>query len=237
MRYHNITKDDMLNGCGLRVVLWVSGCTHHCKDCHNPITWDLCGGLPFDADAKEELFEALAKDYISGLTLSGGDPLHPANRKEIGELICEVKSRFPQKNIWLYTGFCFEEIRELPFLSMIDVIVDGRFVRELKDLTLHWRGSKNQRIIDVKRTLRVDNYVEGSNYNANLDYIKDSSYNANLDYVKDSSYNANLDYTNDSSCMACSDDIVLFEEDLKDETYCTISESESRAVYKRLVGF
>lgn len=214
MRYHNITKDDMLNGCGLRVVLWVSGCTHHCKDCHNPITWDLCGGLPFDTDAREELFEALSKDYISGLTLSGGDPLHPANRKEIGELIYEVKNRFPQKNIWLYTGFCFEEIRELPFLSMVDVVVDGRFVRELKDPALHWRGSKNQRIIDVKRTLGIES-----------------------DYVEGSSRKVNLDYTEGLSYMTCSDDIVLFEEDVKDETYCTISESESRAVYKRLVGF
>lgn len=153
MRYHNITKDDMLNGCGLRVVLWVSGCTHQCPNCHNPITWDLCGGLPFDQEAKEELFEALSKDHISGLTLSGGDPLHPANRSEIGELIREVKERFPKKNIWLYTGFTWEEIREIPFLSLVDVVVDGRFMEDLKDPMLHWRGSSNQRIIDVRQTL------------------------------------------------------------------------------------
>ncbi len=153
MRYHNITKDDMLNGCGLRVVLWVSGCTHQCPHCHNPITWDLCGGLPFDQEAREELFEALSKDHISGLTLSGGDPLHPANRSEIGELIYEVKERFPKKNIWLYTGFTWEEIRELPFLSLVDVVVDGRFIEDLKDPMLHWRGSSNQRIIDVRQTL------------------------------------------------------------------------------------
>lgn len=154
MRYHNITKDDMLNGCGLRVVLWVSGCTHQCPNCHNPITWDLCGGLPFDQEAREELFEALSKDHISGLTLSGGDPLHPANRSEISELIYEVKKRFPEKNIWLYTGFSWEEIRELPFLSLVDVIVDGRFIEAKKDPMLHWRGSSNQRIIDVKQTLK-----------------------------------------------------------------------------------
>lgn len=153
MRYHNITKDDMLNGCGLRVVLWVSGCTHQCPNCHNPITWDLCGGLPFDQEAREELFEALSKDHISGLTLSGGDPLHPANRSEIGELIREVKERFPKKNIWLYTGFSWDEIRELPFLSLVDVVVDGRFIEDLKDPMLHWRGSSNQRIIDVRQTL------------------------------------------------------------------------------------
>jgi len=154
MRYHNITKDDMLNGCGLRVVLWVSGCTHQCPGCHNPITWDLCGGLPFDQEAREELFDALSKDHISGLTLSGGDPLHPANREEIKELIYEVKERFPTKNIWLYTGFRWEQIRELSFLSMVDVIVDGRFIEAAKDPLLHWRGSSNQRIIDVRQTLQ-----------------------------------------------------------------------------------
>lgn len=154
MRYHNITKDDMLNGVGLRVVLWVAGCTHHCPNCHNPITWDVCGGIPFDQAAKDELFDALDKDYISGLTLSGGDPLHPENQKEIGRLIVEVKKRFPHKTIWLYTGFLWEEIRFLPFISMVDVVVDGRFIESQKDAVLHWRGSKNQRLIDVKQTLQ-----------------------------------------------------------------------------------
>lgn len=144
----------MLNGCGLRVVLWVSGCTHQCPGCHNPITWDLCGGLPFDQEAREELFEALSKDHISGLTLSGGDPLHPANREEIEELIYEVRERFPNKNIWLYTGFRWEQIRELSFLFMVDVIVDGHFIDAVKDPMLHWRGSSNQRIIDVRQTLQ-----------------------------------------------------------------------------------
>lgn len=156
MRYHNITKDDMLNGSGLRVVLWVSGCTHQCPECHNPITWDICGGISFDEAAKAELFEALDKDYISGITLSGGDPLHPANRSEISALVDEIKEKFPQKTIWLYTGFTWEQIRELPMISKLDVIVDGPFIAAKKDPSLHWCGSQNQRIIDVKKTLLGD---------------------------------------------------------------------------------
>ena len=95
MRYHNITKDDMLNGDGLRVVLWTSGCNHNCKECHNPITWDIRGGIPFDQAAKDELFEELEKPYVSGVTLSGGDPLHPDNREDISSLIDEICERFP----------------------------------------------------------------------------------------------------------------------------------------------
>ena len=104
MRYHNITKDDMLNGDGLRVVLWVAGCEHQCKGCHNPITWDINGGIEFDEAARQEIFEELEKPYISGITLSGGDPLHTQNRKEIKELAKEIREKFPDKTIWLYTG-------------------------------------------------------------------------------------------------------------------------------------
>jgi len=154
MHYHNITKDDMLNGTGLRVVLWVAGCTHGCKGCQNPVTWDLTGGLPFDDAAKEEIFKELDKTYIEGITLSGGDPLHPANRQGVGELIEEIRSRFPSKNVWLYTGFEWEELTELSFLSNIDVLVDGRFRKELLSTQLHWKGSSNQRVIDVKKTLK-----------------------------------------------------------------------------------
>ena len=94
MRYHNITKDDMLNGDGLRVVLWVAGCTHCCQDCQNPVTWDIRGGLPFDQAAREEIFAELEKDYISGITLSGGDPLHPANRQDVAELVGEIRRTY-----------------------------------------------------------------------------------------------------------------------------------------------
>ena len=153
MRYHNITKDDMLNGDGLRVVLWVAGCNHNCKDCHNPVTWDIRGGIPFDQAAKDELFAELEKPHVSGVTLSGGDPLHPDNREDIGALIDEISQKFPYKTIWLYTGYQWEAIRDLPYIKKVDVVVDGEFVAALKNTQLHWRGSSNQRVIDVPRSL------------------------------------------------------------------------------------
>ena len=154
MRYHNITKDDMLNGEGLRVVLWVSGCSHQYKNCQNPVTWDPEGGLFFDEAAKEELFAELEKDYISGITFSGGDPLFPGNRQDITALLKEIREKFPDKNIWMYTGFSWEEVSALEAMQYVDVLVDGKFVEELKDNQLHWKGSYNQRIIDVQKSLR-----------------------------------------------------------------------------------
>ena len=154
MRYHNITKDDMLNGEGLRVVLWVSGCPHKCKGCHNPQTWDPESGIPFDEEAEKELFEILGRDYISGITFSGGDPLFEGNREAIEHLARKVKVESPDKNIWLYTGYRWEEISALPLMQFIDVLVDGRFMEDLKDTKLHWKGSFNQRIIDVQKSLQ-----------------------------------------------------------------------------------
>ena len=115
MRYHNITKADMLNGSGIRVVLWVAGCEHHCKNCHNPITWDPDGGIHFDNAAYEELMAALELDYISGITFSGGDPLHSKNRLKIAKLCHDIKERFPNKTIWIYTGYKWEEINYFSF--------------------------------------------------------------------------------------------------------------------------
>ena len=159
MNYHNITKDDMLNGDGLRVVLWVSGCTHCCDGCQNPETWDVSSGIEFDSEAKNELFEALAPEYISGITFSGGDPLHPFNREEVLNLAKEIKEKMPEKTVWLYTGFLFEEIKEAIDLSNIDVLVDGEFKQELNDNNLKWIGSSNQRIIDVQATLKEGNII------------------------------------------------------------------------------
>lgn len=153
MKYHNITKDDILNGSGLRVVLWVSGCTHGCPGCQNPVTWNINDGLVFDEAAKEELFLELRKDYIEGITLSGGDPLHPANRREVGALIEEIRAAFPKKTIWLYTGFSWEDIKDLAFIPQVDVLVDGRFRLDLLDNQLHWKGSSNQNVIHVKKSL------------------------------------------------------------------------------------
>ena len=153
MNYHNITTDDMLNGDGLRVVLWTAGCTHKCEGCHNPITWDVQGGLLFDDHARTEIFHELEKDYISGITFSGGDPLHPANCQAITDLAKELRSRFPQKTIWLYTGFEWEEICTLEIVHYLDVLVDGRYIEKQRDTKLFWRGSANQRVIDVQKSL------------------------------------------------------------------------------------
>ncbi len=152
MRYHNITKDDMLNGDGLRVVLWVAGCSHCCKECHNPVTWDPYGGLPFDEAAKEEIFRQLEKPYISGITFSGGDPLHYANVEEVTALSKEIREKFPEKTQWLYTGSLWENIEHLEIMDYVDVVVDGEFEIAKKDTKLHWKGSSNQRVIDVRGT-------------------------------------------------------------------------------------
>lgn len=152
MRYHDITRDDMKNGDGLRVVLWLAGCDHCCEGCHNPVTWDPTGGLEFDDAAKKELFEQIDKPYISGVTLSGGDPLFMGNRLEVKQLVQEIKEHAPNKTIWLYTGYLYEEIKSEPVLEWIDVLVDGPFILKQRDTSLHWKGSRNQRVIDLKST-------------------------------------------------------------------------------------
>ena len=159
MNYHNITKDDMLNGDGLRVVLWVSGCTHHCDGCQNPITWDLAGGIPFDEAAEEELFEALSKPHVSGITFSGGDPLHPFNRQEVFRLMKKCKELFPEKTVWSYAGFLWEDVKDLEGMKYIDALADGRFVKELNDNNLHWVGSSNQKIVDVQQSLKENKVI------------------------------------------------------------------------------
>ena len=151
MRYHNITKDDMLNGDGLRVVLWVAGCDHCCPECQNPVTWDPNGGLPFTDAERTEIFAELDKDYVSGITFSGGDPLHPANITEVTALAKEIKKKYPDKTIWLYTGDNWEDVKSLPVMQYVDIVIDGMFKKELLNTQLHWRGSSNQRIIDVKK--------------------------------------------------------------------------------------
>ncbi len=153
MRYHNITKDDMNNGEGLRVVLWLAGCIHACPGCHNPVTWDCEGGLLFEEKAKTELWEALDKDYIDGVTLSGGDPLHPQNRAELHLLLAEIHRSFPDKSVWLYTGYLWEEIKDLPLLEYVDILIDGKFERDKFSPEKPWVGSYNQKIIQVQPSL------------------------------------------------------------------------------------
>jgi len=153
MYYHNILHCNENNGTGLRVVLFVSGCSHNCKGCHNPQTHDPFSGIPFTDEAKEELFQELSQDWCTGLTLTGGDPLFPDNRPTILFLVKEVKEKFPNKTIWLYTGFLYDSIKEWigvkDILKYCDVIVDGPFIEEQKEYGLKWRGSKNQKVIDL----------------------------------------------------------------------------------------
>lgn len=169
MNYGEIKKFDIANGEGIRVSLFVSGCTHHCKNCFNAATWDFSFGSPFTAETEEELLEALAPDYIDGLTVLGGEPFEPANQKVLCSFLKRVKERFPQKTIWCYSGYLFDEELLKPsrakcehtqeMLSRIDVLVDGRFVQELHNVSLVFCGSSNQRIIDVKKSLKEDRII------------------------------------------------------------------------------
>lgn len=146
MRYENITYPDVNNGNGCRVTLWVSGCTHHCKGCQNKQTWDFNSGNVFDGKAKKELIDILRLPYIRGLTLSGGDPL--CSYEDVLSLVKEIKEFLPNKDIWLYTGFTFDTIKDTmnEILNYVDVIVDGEFIENKRDVTLAFRGSSNQRI-------------------------------------------------------------------------------------------
>ncbi len=169
MYYSVIKKCDIANGPGVRVTLFVSGCTHHCEGCFNPETWDFQYGQPFVEAAENEILEALSPEYIAGLTLLGGEPLEYANWTALLPLLKEVRTRFPHKNVWCYTGYLFD--RDLlddfcekwedmkAFLSCLDVIVDGEFVQEKKNISLRFRGSENQRIIDVQESLRQGKVV------------------------------------------------------------------------------
>ena len=174
MRYHNVTKADMLNGEGLRVVLWVSGCSHKCPGCQNAITWNPDDGVEFDDDTIKEIYHELDQDWCSGLTLSGGDPLFLGNRKAIRDLVMNVKQLYKDKSIWSYTGYTWEELiaqREVDknlddILNCIDVLLEGKFVMKLHDDRLHYVGSSNQRIIDVKKSIeegKVVLYIDNSN--------------------------------------------------------------------------
>ena len=203
MNYHNITYPDMNNGDGLRVVLWLSGCSHRCFNCQNPQTWDVNSGIPFDESAKEELFRELDKDYISGLTLTGGDPLFESNLDGVLDLVTEFNKRYnfqkvdsanpckmvvsevenpdkirllmPEKTIWLYSGYTWEQLFEdgkfdidggicenqirRAIVLLSDVFIDGRYIDSQRDISLAYRGSKNQRVIAVQESIRQNKVV------------------------------------------------------------------------------
>ena len=153
MRYTKIEKNSIANGIGIRCVLWCQGCSLHCEECHNPQTWDFNGGQFFDIQAIQVICEELEKSYITGLTLSGGHPLEPGNIEVCTSLCIYLKRRFPDKTIWLYTGWTWDMISHMEIMKYIDVVVDGPFIAEQKDITLKWRGSRNQRVIDVRQSL------------------------------------------------------------------------------------
>ena len=199
----------MMNGTGLRVCLWCSGCDHHCKNCQNPITWNPDDGIQFDESAKKEIFDELSKDYIAGITFTGGDPLHQKNLKDVLDLITDFRSKYPisrkkdttysdknnykhniliknsdeirlscpEKTIWLYTGYTWEQIMypvvtgdfnpkrdkllkmRRDIVKQCDVLVDGRYEEDKRDITYHWVGSTNQRVIDVQESLKQNQVV------------------------------------------------------------------------------
>ena len=163
MNYEKIDKCSVSNGSGVRTVLWVSGCDIHCRNCQNPQTWDFNSGIPFTDDTMQEILYDLSKPYIKGLTLSGGHPLDPHNAPKVLEIVKRVKMVFPNKDIWIYSGYEWENIikdetlREI--LKYTDVLVDGAYVDELRDISLPFRGSSNQRIIDVEKSLTENKVI------------------------------------------------------------------------------
>ncbi len=171
MNYADIKKVDVANGPGVRVSLFVSGCTHRCEECFNPEAWSFDYGAPFGETEIEKILTFLAPDHIRGLSLLGGEPFEPANQEAVLELVERVRKELPQKTIWCYTGWLFEELaagkigdhsREL--LEQLDVLVDGPFVLAKKDLGLRFRGSSNQRIIDVPASLEAGTVVLSETY-------------------------------------------------------------------------
>lgn len=158
MNYLNIEHCNMVNGVGLRSVIWVSGCDRNCPGCFSPHSHDFNAGVPFDDSAREELFRDSTQDWCDGITILGGEPLNPRNRETVIRIAKEHRERFPDKTIWLYTSYCWHEILQDPSMTEIvkyvDVICDGPFVESLKDPDLHWVGSSNQHVIDVKKRLK-----------------------------------------------------------------------------------
>ncbi|WP_026492679.1 anaerobic ribonucleoside-triphosphate reductase activating protein [Butyrivibrio sp. XPD2002] len=170
MNYAEIKTTDIANGVGIRTSLFVSGCTHHCKGCFNEETWDFNFGKPFTKEVEDEIIESLRPDFVKGLTILGGEPMEVVNQKALRPFIERVKNELPDKNIWIYSGYVWEELNDKnnkrchsedteAILSMIDTLVDGEFVIDLKNISLKFRGSSNQRIIKVQDTLKEGKIV------------------------------------------------------------------------------
>ena len=159
MNIQGIEYDSMLNGDGIRAVVWVSGCDHDCPGCQNPQTHDPESGREITTTDIYDLAKYISNKYVSGVTFSGGDPLYPTNRHEVDLIAAILKDEYPNKSIWLYTGYLWEEIQNLALLASIDVLVDGPYIEAFKDNQYHWAGSTNQRVIDVQRSLARESVV------------------------------------------------------------------------------
>ena len=159
MRYNTIRQLDIANGPGVRVSIFVQGCSFNCPGCFNVVARDFEGGIEFTDQTVELLLELVKPDHISGLSILGGEPLHPRNRADVLDLVKKFKEKYPDKTVWIWTGYLLEEVFEDLIDSGIDVVVDGPFVEELKDLRLKFRGSANQRVIDLKETIRTGDII------------------------------------------------------------------------------
>ncbi len=186
MNYHNIIHESMTNGDGVRTVLFVSGCTHACPGCQNQETWSKESGIPFDDEARAEIFDSLEEKHVSGITLSGGDPMAPYNRAEIMELIRDINSLYPDKTIWLYTGFTKEQLMEQDpvmtreLLSRIDVLVDGEFEIDKLDVNYEWAGSTNQRVLR-----KEDGFMQNTSAHYEYDQVQGNVNSCSISFGND----------------------------------------------------
>ena len=161
MRYNVVRKMDISNGPGVRVSVFMQGCEFHCKNCFNPETWDFEGGKEFNNETIDDILNLCEHNYIKGLSILGGEPLHPKNIEATTKLAKAFKNKYPNKNIWVWSGFKFDEdLKDKEVLNYIDVLVDGRYSDELHDPTLKWKGSSNQRVIDVQKSLKNKQIIE-----------------------------------------------------------------------------
>ncbi len=152
MRYNLIRKMDIADGPGVRVSIFMQGCQFHCKNCFNPETWDFNGGKEFNDEVIEKVLQLCKKDHIKGLSILGGEPMNPINREGTTRLAKKFKENFPDKNLWMWTGFKYEDLKDEEVFKYVDVLVDGQYKDELHDPTLKWKGSANQRVIDIKKS-------------------------------------------------------------------------------------
>ena len=160
MRYHKIRKMDIANGPGVRVSIFFQGCAFHCKNCFNPETWDFDGGKEFTDEQIDTILDLAKADHITGLSILGGEPMHPKNIEATTKLAKKFKEAYPNKTIWSWSGFLFDEyLKDKEVVKYLDVLVDGQYIDELHDPTLKWRGSSNQRVIDVKKSLKKGDII------------------------------------------------------------------------------